>query len=492
MSEANRTAVAVVEEVTPGTTPANPAFEAVRVKSANLGYNPQTTVSSELRSDRQIPDLIKTGFEAGGDLPTELSYGNLDTLLRGALFSEWVETPVRYNNGTADSKITDVVAGTGVITVLAAAAQAGINVGAFAVGMLVRTSGFTNAGNNFLKRVTAATATSFTVATAGLVNEAAPPGTARAKVVGFEGAAADITATATGLGSTALDFTTLGIAVGSWLKVGGSAAGNQFATAANNDWIRVSAVTAAAITADILPSGWAVDAGAGKSIQVWMGDYLRNGTTKRFFSVELQYQDLTVPEYEYFKGMAVNTLSLGVTADEIVQASVGFAGMSATNGTAREAGATDKAAPTNDVISASSNVGSILENGAAISGANYVVEASININNQLRRLRAVGQQAAAGINAGRGIVTGRLNTYYGSNAILTKIRNGTATSLAMLLKDPSGTKTYHVDLPKIKFTSGDPSTPGVDTDRMLEMDFQAIRHTTLGYTMQLSRFEEYA
>jgi hypothetical protein len=53
-------------------------------------------------------------------------------------------------------------------------------------------------------------------------------------------------------GSTLLDFTTLGLVAGKWAKVGGTAAGDKFATAALNAWMRITAVAATALTFDNL------------------------------------------------------------------------------------------------------------------------------------------------------------------------------------------------------------------------------------------------
>jgi hypothetical protein len=96
------------------------------------------------------------------------------------------------------------------------------------------------------------------------------------KVVGFQGAAADITATAAGLGSTLLDFTTLGIAVGQTLKIGNSSvAGERFATKANNAYATVVSIATNLITLANKPSGWSVDAGTGKTITVYYGDTIK-------------------------------------------------------------------------------------------------------------------------------------------------------------------------------------------------------------------------
>jgi hypothetical protein len=108
MSDAVRTQIGIVEEVTIGTTPATPAFETLRVTVPNLAAAKQTKISNELRADRQITDRITVGFQSGGDISQEVSYGAMDSLIRGGMQSEWNWAPVRDNNGVADSNITDV------------------------------------------------------------------------------------------------------------------------------------------------------------------------------------------------------------------------------------------------------------------------------------------------------------------------------------------------------------------------------------------------
>lgn len=485
MSDANRTAVGVVEETTTlGTTPATPAFEAVRVTGENLSYTPQNIVSNELRPDGQVPDVIRVGIDAGGDLPFEFSYRSMHTLMQGGMFSTWALKPIR--SGSAN--IT--AASTTALTVLTTGTSE-TNSGLFAPNHLVRTSGFVAAGNNALRAAGAGT-TATNIALAGGTIDAAPAATARAKAIGFAAAAAaDVTATASGLGSTTTNFTTFGLQVGEWVKIGGTAAGNKFATAANNGWARISVIAATALTFDILPVGWAVDAAAGVTLWVFIGDTIRNGVTRRSYAIELQYQDLAVPEYEYYNGMVVSQFDINATAKQILTGKAAFLGLNATTTTARFAGATDVAAPTNDVMNAASNVGFVYENGALIAGKNYVMGFTLSVANNLRRNDAVGSIASVDVGAGRRFITGTLDMYYGSNAILTKIRAGTSSSWAGQFVDPNGGKAMLVDLPRIKYLDGNPDSPGVDTDRTIKTKFQAIRHQTLGYMAQIQEFEEY-
>lgn len=487
MSDAVRTQIGIVEEVTIGTTPATPAFETLRVTVPNLAASKQTKVSNELRADRQITDRITVGFQSGGDISQEVSYGAMDSLIRGGLQSEWVWAPVRDNNGVADSNITDVTATD--VTILASNGTQ-FRSGVFAVGHLVRTTGFTNAGNNGLRRAGAGT-TATIIKLAGGTIEAAPPAAARAKAVGFEGASGDITATAGGLGSTALDFTTLGLVVGQWLWVGGPSAGTTFATAAVRGWCRISAIAATALTFDIKPAGWGVDAGAAKTIRAYFGDYIRNGTTRRSYTIEQQFQDLAVPTYEYYKGMVPTALEFDVKSQDILTGKTTFMGMTVADPSAvRFTGATDVAAPTNDVMNSSDNVGSVLVNGVELTG-NYVTSLNLSIDNAGRRNTSIGSKFSRDIKSGRVSVMGKVEMYYDDATVLTYIRNSTAVGFFFPISDPGGTKAYLMDMPRVKFGDGNPTVPGVDTDRMLPTDFQALRHPTLGYTIQIQRLEEY-
>jgi hypothetical protein len=224
VSDANRTTFAIVEEQVLGTTPDNPVWERIRITGGGLKAAPKTTESAELSADLNVIDNTLVGIEPTGTAAVEMVYKNIDTPLEGLMRSRWAGPAVRDNNGVADSVITDVTATD--MTVLATAGTK-INSGVVAPGHLVLTTGFTAPNNNAIRRAGAGT-TGTDLKLAGGTVEAVPPGTARAKVVGFEGVAGDITAGANGLLSTALDFTTLGLVLGQWLKIGGALAGQQF------------------------------------------------------------------------------------------------------------------------------------------------------------------------------------------------------------------------------------------------------------------------
>lgn len=486
MSDTNRVAIRIVEESTFGVTPTAPAFQELRVTSGNVGYTPTTVTSNEMRSDRQVTDLILVGAEAGGSLGFEVSHEALDIPIEGALFSDWVSQNGRYN-ATSDSVITDVDADSDTFTVTAGTA--------FAVGDLIRATGFTNSGNNGLfPAIAGSGATAVVVASSpGLTDEAAPPAGARLRVVGFAGTSGDIEAVTSGgnaLTATTLDFTDYLLVPGMWVKIGGAAAGNQFATGANNGWARIgSPITATRLPLDIVPSGWTADNGSGKALYVFVGDYIRNGVTEHSYTIEREFTDHSPVTYEYVRGMEVGTLAFGIESESIITADGTFIGKDAVmQDSARFASATTVAAPTGDVLNSSSNVGRLAENGTAISGPNYVMSATITFENNLRRRTAVGALGAVSIGAGEFAVTGSLNTYFGNKTIAQKVLDNTATSYDVVVGRSDGEKpALVIDLPRMKFSGGSPQVPGKNQDVMVDAQFTAYRHPTLGYTAHIQR-----
>lgn len=486
LQSTNRVRLSKVRESTFGVTPTSPAFKTQRQTSSSLAVNPQTVVSNEIDSNREVKDLILVGLEAGGDIGGELSFGAADDDLEEALQGTWAAKPFRDNGGVADSVITAVAASTDTYTV-----NTGV---AFVAGHLVYASGFATAANNglFVAQTGSNATTVVAPASPGLTDEAAPPGAAVLRVVGFQGAAADLAATTAGgnaLTSTALNFTTLGLNVGEWVLVGGTAANTSFATAGSNGWCRVSAISANRLSFDRTPSGFATDTGTGKTLQVFAGDFLTNGSTQRSNSFERQYLDHSPVTYEYLRGQVLDQFSVNVPQQNVVTYTKTYMGADGVTMTSRVAGATDIAAPTGDVLNSSSNVGRLGFDGSALVGPNFVSQATINIANNLRRQNAVGSIGAIGIGNGEFNVSGTLETYFGDKGVLDKVVGNTLTSFDFRVGRADGTKPQIIfDLPSIKLSSGSPSVSGKNADVMVSAGFQAIRSATYGYTMSVGRF----
>lgn len=94
--------IAYVAETVFGTTPATPSFKTFRATGGGPRTNKTTGMSDEIQADRNVRDEYQLGQDVTGAYAFELTYGNLDDLLEGALFNTWA-TNVLKNGATPKS-----------------------------------------------------------------------------------------------------------------------------------------------------------------------------------------------------------------------------------------------------------------------------------------------------------------------------------------------------------------------------------------------------
>lgn len=142
-------------EATWGVVPSGsplPTLREFRFTKETLKQTTTTSLSNEIRSDRQVSDIIRTKIGATGDIGYESSYGSHDDLLAGSLYGAWSTT--LDISGVALTFATDSPNRTGTI-----AAAGSPNVGSphpFAnvvAGMTVRITSGANAGFYKVKQV---------------------------------------------------------------------------------------------------------------------------------------------------------------------------------------------------------------------------------------------------------------------------------------------------------------------------------------------------
>jgi hypothetical protein len=484
LASTNRVKHSKIRETTFNVIPTNPAFLTQRVTSSGLNSSPKYQATNEIRYDRQVVDAVLVGEAAAGDLGKELSFQTADADFEEALQGTWSLKP----------NITNSASATPISALSATTATVASGGAAFLAQMICVLQNFPTAANNNKSAVVSSSSASTVVFPAGTFSAetAAIPLGAYLQAVGVQGISGDITATASGLGSTALNWTTLGLVPGEWVKVGGALTAAQFATAANIGFARVSAIAAGALTFDILPAGWATDSGAGKTISVFFGDVLRNGATMRTSTIERQYADQAVPTYEYLSGLAADKLSITLDAQKMATYSVSYMGASTISQTSRIAGATDIAAPVTDVFNTSSNLYGAIEGGSPLLGPDFALSLTLSFNNNLREQIALSSLAPVGIGNGEFDVSLSLGYYFGDNVIYNKLLNNTLTSFAFRLQDTSGENpskaTYLFDVPTMRYLTGAPTVPGKNQDVMMNMTAQGLLSPTYGYTAHIGRY----
>lgn len=486
--DTNRVALKIVEEEVNGVIPENPAFVELRnTGSPGFGYNPSTIVSNEIRPDRQVADITTVGAEPGGEVDGELSFGTYDSVFEGAFQQRWKKTAE-----VAGANITSFTADTNIIVVANPPET-------IVVGSLLMITG--TASNNGIKKVKTVEGTSIGTEEALVTEESVDAG-AKIKVIGWEAPAGDIQAATSdsekSLTSTTSDLTKLGLLPGQWFKIGDSSlTASSFDTVADNGFARVESVATNKIVFGFAPKGWANDTADAKTIRIYFGDMLVNSEkeidpTKPIeiisYTIEQSFLDHNPIDYQYVSYMIPDTLTLSMSAADFITINTSFVGADAQASTERVAGATDVAAPQYPVMNTTSNVAQIARGDAKIEGANYVNELTVEINNNSRRRTAVGIFGAWSVGVGEFAVTGSMSTYFSNADLLQDLINNRETSLNFVVRD-NDNHAYFFDMPRVKYSSGNPEVSGKNEDVMLPLEYQAIRDPDLGYTLSLGRFE---
>jgi hypothetical protein len=366
-------------------------------------FKPEFSEGDEINANRMREDAIKVFEGGGGTIDFNLHYPPNNSpesnFLASGLYNTWTLTPQADNDGVADSAITDFANTNSVLT----AAWSGT----VAVGHLVYVEGATNSANNGVHRCTTASATVPRFIASTFTNESAPPAACKAMVVGFRGAAGDITAAANGLASTLLDFTTLGLTVGQAIKIGNAdVAGESFATAALNGWAVIDVIAANALTLSNLPTGWTTDAGTAKTISVWFGDFLKNGTltdaTRVSLTIEKGFLGQATPTYLAQPGNTVDQLTFSFKHKDKIRVTAALkagGGTGTQDTTSLDASPDAKTSDSN--LSANVNFKRLCEGGAALASANRARALEITVSNNLREIEDITQAYAAGLNEGQ-------------------------------------------------------------------------------------------
>lgn len=506
MSDVNRVGVRFGRPSTPGSvgrlfpltsaqTPTD--LDALRITGTpNFGFVPIIVDSNEIRSDRQRNKPKLVGFTAGGSVGFELSPLTFEEIISGVMFSLWTRT--QRNQGA-----TDIVSfGAGTVTL-----NTGLGAD-YTVGQVVRLD-HADANGTVIDgayEITGIATETLTLAeidgvspalTAGLT----PNADTIIKVTGFKAQTnADVSlSVSVGVGTLSCpnglvdDAMGTGspLVVGQWIKL------NGFATAANNVYVRISSVDTGAdeITFQA-PSGMITDAATTEQVEVFWGDYIRNGidaVTDHQFVVERRFEDHNPVLREAFTGMAINQLQLTLAPQSIVTGTMEFFGLNALARTEPnvtqiyEGGApNDVAAPEKDIYNSSTNIGRIATDlDSLIDGnVNFPLATTLTINNNLRRRDAIGFQGAASIGAGEVTVTGNVDTYFDDLSVLQEIQANTTKRFDMAMQGEDGRVTIF-DSPSIVYTGGAAETNAKNTDATLPAPFGAFKDAVLGYTIHV-------
>lgn len=457
--DSNGTGLRFAEESSPKTLPGTPIWYPLEPNSYNdFGGQLSTVARNPINPSRQRKKGTITDLDASGGFSHDLTQKNLTRLLQGVMFADIREKPTTQPmNGTALA-LTATTA-----TTYTAASGLGV----FITNHLLLASGFSVAGNNGLKLISAAAAGAVT--TTGLTVET-PPAAAKLEAVGYEFASATLDVTMVGgfprlnRASGVVDFTTLGLVPGEWIYLGGDAVGTQFAN--NKGFARVSAVAAGYI--DLDKTDWTPQAetGAAKTIRIFFGSVLKNEASaalikRRTYQVERTLgADANGTMSEYLVGAVPNELTIDIKQADKVTMDLSFVAVDneQRTGTQGVKPGTRPVAEVTEAFNTSSDFSRIKLAVVDPASASplplfaFSTELSLTLNNNVTPNKAIGTLGAFDTSAGTFEVGGKITAYFADIAAVQAVRNNTdATIDIAMVKNNAG---FVFDVPLMSLGDG--------------------------------------
>jgi len=269
-------------------------------------------------------------------------------------------------------------------------------------------------------------------------------------------------------------FVAAGIVAGQFIRVGGFVASN------NNGVFKVLTVVAGTITVDSAAITGEV---AGPSVTI-KGGLLENGVTEQSMIVEVENVD--IGEFQLFNGVRVGSMAMSMTPGGIITQTFGTQGIKETAAQATASTGAAVAADTSPSMNSVDNI-SLITEGGTLSTLDFT-RLDLNISIALRDQGAIGNLNMVGIGTGTINVSGTLEAYLEDATLYDKYLAFTDSSLSFLVQDSDG-NGYAYDIPKLNFTSGERTIPGIDQDVLLTLGFQGKLDAggALGQTIGITR-----
>jgi len=508
-ADANTTAIAIAPETSFGVLPGTPTFTALRLTGEDLGHIKDTVVSEELRSDRQVPDMVKVGSQANGGINVELSRDEYLTLFEALLCGTWTTTTLSATSG-------DIAATASTFTATTPGDLAALPVGGF-----IKVSGATNPLNNGFKRVVSCDGDVATFSAGSFVANAT-------------GESLDLVATQVKNGSVQRSFTIerqivndqtadffqryIGMKVGeanfaieskkiitgrfafmgkygvtsaTSIAPAGTEATGILTFAANptaNDTCTIGGITYTFVATPTAANDIDIGAAATNSLDNLIaaingaageGTLYGTGTVSNPVVSAAAGSGDTMDLTARTAGTAGNSIA---TTETFTNAGNVFTNPTLTGGT----GSIYTAATANPILNGTSNVGSF--DGPTSELTEKFKMLNFSVNNNLRGKDAIGEEGNFEVGLGTISVSGRVSAYFKDNTLYQSLIAHDDTALHILLVDDDG-DGIAFSWPRVKFGTGNPNATGINTDIMLDIDFTAIRDNTTDATMIISRLD---
>ena len=328
-----------------------------------------------------------------------------------------------------------------------------------------------------------------------LVAPVASPGTGFDGLI--EGSMMNDWSTIVALATQDIDIS--GVAGGTFTLTDPTSTGVAFADVSVGDWIKLTGFDTngtiychvlTKASADVVgvegvrSTGLAVTDEAGQTDIGITGSTIKIGTTKKSYTIERAYSDLTVPEYSLYTGMRVNRWGMRLNAQAIFEHSFDFLGKLQGTTTASGAGSPTAVWSTPPLEAVDHFKMKMLGSFEALATVR-ILEISFDLNNNLTTEPELGVLGSQDIGISTPTLSGSIRTYMSNADLIRLAEAGTRSKVAFRLDD--GTRQRIISIKSILFGTPEASAQGNDQSLIVTLPFSAESDAN-GIAMAVSRF----
>lgn len=211
---------------------------------------------------------------------------------------------------------------------------------------------------------------------------------------------------------------------------------------------------------------------------------IKSGQTRASFTMVRHFADLIAGQkpYHIYRGVELNTLSLQISANDMVTGTFGVVGQSQTLADDLTALGTPTYPAPSTTSPVDSFTGALTEAGAPIA---VITEITLSLENGIEPRFVVGSKDSIHPSVGRSTLTGQITAYFEDSSLVDKFINETESSIEFTLPDAAGNQQKY-RIPRIKYTGGQPDVTG-EGPITLAMPFQALLDATEGTNLLIER-----
>jgi hypothetical protein len=465
---------------------------------SSYGAEITTVARDPISKSRSRRKGTTVDLDSGAEIDQDLTLDTLEDFAEGFLFASGYNMDLIFEGSDAGASGYTVAA-------LTAAQGAKLQYTSGGPISLLYARGYVNAANNGLQVLSAdAASTDTTLQVSGLTTETAPAN-ARVEVAGIRPEVGDLSLTVSaGVGTLTsgnngaannIDFTTLGLQVGQFIHIGGLTGANQFSAGAG--YGRIITIAAGTITLDKLSTTLATDTGAGETVDLLYGQFVRNvdvddaSYLEQYYQLEAAFPNLGaggVTEYYYSINNLCNQLAFSLPLTDKATVTAGFIGTDTeVPTTSRKTGASSAVEPIRTgAFNTSADIGRLRIIDTDETGLTTDFKSmTLTIDNQVSPEKVLGNLGARYMNVGNLQVTLETQIVFTNADVIDRIRENTTVAFDFLLTNDDG--GFIAELPSLTLGGGDLELP-INESVLLNIEGETFNDPVYGYSMGISTF----